>query len=550
MTVLPEVPAEEIDCDICVVGTGPAGLALALECENLGLKVLVLEAGGRKDEGCIPKSETEILSPAHHAPLNVTTQSAFGGTSWGWSGLCTRFDDIDFEVREHIPESGWPVAHSELARHYEKAASILNCRIDHVLPVDEAWRRLDGVELNNRLYASQQPRLGVSHWDHFAKSKAITMCLDSSVVGLDLGIDGRKVEAIAVRNRGRIKTLRPPRVALAGGGLRSTQLLLATQRHWPDHFGGVDGVLGRYYMGHLTGWISSIRFCTRADAAYFKPLAIEGAKSVQRRFSLTREVQLSERLQNIVLWAGARAFYDPTHANGILSAAYLALALPVIGSLFLSKPLRRASLGPKPRHYMAHVLNLTRAPVHTALGTMRAVGGKVRAHQAIGELLHQDDSLEYLLTYHAEVAPNRESRVTLGEGIDSFGLPRMRIDLRFADKDIQSTVRAHEVLDRALRSTGRAKLVYLDPPEARAARVLEQATDGYHQLGLTRMGTDPKQSIVDPDCKVHGLDNLFIASGSVFPTSGQGNPTLLTTALALRLAGHVASLSQGDRGIT
>jgi choline dehydrogenase-like flavoprotein len=545
MTVLSEVPPEEIDCDICIVGTGPAGIALALECERLGLKVLALEAGG-KSEGRLPKSEAEILSPTHHAPLRTTTRSAFGGTSWGWSGLCTRFDDIDFEEREYVPESGWPFPHSELGRHYERAASILNCRMEHVLPIDEAWRGLDGVELNNRLYTSQQPRLGESHWDHFAKSKAITVCLNTAVVGLDLGTDGRRVEAIVVNSGGHAITLRPPRVALAGGGLRTTQLLLATQRHWPDHFGGADGVLGRNYMGHLTGWISSIRFNNRADAAYFKPIEVDGARSVQRRFSVTKDVQLSERLQNIVLWAGARALYDPTHANGILSAAYLALALPGIGSLFLSRPLRRASLGPKPRHYMPHVLNLARAPVQTVLGAVRAVGGKVRAQQAIGELLQQDDSLEYLLTYHAEAAPNRESRVTLGEGTDSFGLPRMRIDLRFSDTDIASTVRAHEVLDRALRKTGKARLVYLDPPEGRAARVLEQATDGYHQLGLTRMGTDPRQSIVDPDCRVHGLANLFIASGSVFPTSGQGNPTLLTAALAIRLAGHVARRNSRD----
>lgn len=138
MAVLSEVPADGLPCDICIIGTGPAGIALALECERLGLRVLALEAGARKDQRRIRGSETEILTPAHHAPLHVTTRSAFGGTSWGWSGLCTRFDDIDFEVRGHVPESGWPFAHGELARHYERAASILNCRMDHVLPVDES----------------------------------------------------------------------------------------------------------------------------------------------------------------------------------------------------------------------------------------------------------------------------------------------------------------------------------------------------------------------------------------------------------------------------
>ena len=546
MTVLSEIPADGVPCDVCVVGTGPAGIALALTCEKYGLRVLALEAGGRTDRGTMRPSETEILTPAHHAPLNVTTRSAFGGTSWGWSGLCTPFDDIDFEVREHVPGSGWPVAHIEFKRHYESAAAILNCRMDHALPSDETWAELDGgVELKNRLYTSAQPRLGESYWAHFAGSKAITVCLDSSVVGLDLGTYGRHVEGLTVRNGGRTVVLRPPRVVLAGGGLRTTQLLLATQRRWPNHFGGTDGVLGRYYMGHLTGWISAIRFKSLADATYFKPFAVEGAKSVQRRFSLSREVQQAESLQNIVLWAGARALYDPTHADGTLSAAYLALATPGIGARLLPPALRRASLGPEPHRYIPHVLNIARTPLGTARGAARAVGSRLRAQRALSQWPSRDPSRTFLLTYHAEAAPNRESRVALGDSVDSFGLPRLRIDLRFTDSDIESTVRAHDVLARALSRSGKADLEYLSPLEERTARVLEQATDGYHQLGLTRMGVDPERSVVDRDCRVHGIDNLFIASGSVFPTSGQGNPTLLTAALAIRLAEHLAAAPSG-----
>ncbi|MFN3746395.1 MAG: GMC oxidoreductase [Hyphomicrobiaceae bacterium] len=544
MTVLLEASADGTPYDICIVGTGPAGIALALECERLGMKVLALEAGGGDRRGRVRSREAEIRTPAHHAPMHVTTRSAFGGTSWGWAGLCTQFDDIDFETREHVPGSGWPLTHSEVAPYYARAADILNCRMDHVPGIADAWRTLEGVEVDNRLFMSNQPKLGECYRTHFARSQAITVCLNSPVVALDLGVEGKRVEGVTVKNHGRTVTFRPPRVVLAGGGLRTTQLLLATQRSWPSQFGGADGSLGRYYMGHLTGWISSIRFNDPADARYFKPQAVAGAKSVQRRFTFTREVQLSERLRNIVLWAGARALYDPTHANGTLSAAYLALAVPGVGSLFLSKPLRRAALGPKPRRVLPHLMNIVRAPMETAAGAVRAVGGKVRAQKAIGDWLMQDGSREFLLTYHAEVAPNRESRVTLGEGVDRFGLPRLRIDLRFSDEDIRSTIRAHDVLDRALRKSGRAALEYLSPPDERAERVREQATDGYHQLGLTRMGTDPKQSVVDRNCQAHGIENLFVASGSVFPTSGQANPTLLTAALAVRLARHLAACAR------
>jgi choline dehydrogenase-like flavoprotein len=66
---------------------------------------------------------------------------------------------------------------------------------------------------------------------------------------------------------------------------------------------------------------------------------------------------------------------------------------------------------------------------------------------------------------------------------------------------------------------------------------------GGHHIGTTRMGRDPGSSVVDADCRVHGVGNLSIASAAVFPTSSQANPTLTVVALALRLAGRLRSES-------
>jgi choline dehydrogenase-like flavoprotein len=144
----------------------------------------------------------------------------------------------------------------------------------------------------------------------------------------------------------------------------------------------------------------------------------------------------------------------------------------------------------------------------------------------------------------AEQAPNDESRLRLVDRKDALGLPFLDIDLRYAETDAHSVLRAHELLDRSLRQAGLGRLEYRDAPEARIASILRQASDGYHQIGTTRMGLTPQDSVVDVDCRVHGVDNLYVSSSSVFPSSGQANPTFAAVALALRLAAQLADETQ------
>ena len=155
--------------------------------------------------------------------------------------------------------------------------------------------------------------------------------------------------------------------------------------------------------------------------------------------------------------------------------------------------------------------------------------------------LKQGENGSFLLWYHAEHAPHPESRVTLTEHVDNLGLPLMKVDLRYSAGDVEAVVKAHRVLDAELKARGLGSLAFLVDEASLPGRVLEQALDGYHQMGTTRMGTDPRTSVVDPECQVHGVRNLHVASSSVFPTSGQANPTLLATALAVRLANRIAT---------
>lgn len=529
------LPADDLACDVCLVGTGPVGIAVALECERLGLSVLALEAGGEKERRFHWPSEDELSNRKSHAPVHVTTRSAFGGTSWAWAGRCVAFDDIDFHNRAHVAHSGWPLTHEAVAPYYESAARILNCQ-ESVLRLGGEQAAADRSLAETLFFVSHQPKLAISYWDHFAKSPSITLALNSRVTGLNLGSDGNRVQSLTVVSGGRTVILKPPRVVLAAGGLKTTQLLLAAQRQRPHQFGGPDGALGRYYMGHLAGSIASVTLRDSRSAPLLPPDPSGGAA---RRLTISPTKQTSERLLNVAFWPNMPVFYDPSHENGTLSAALLAFAVPKLGDL-LAGGFRRSFLGPAPQRFGAHARNILTSPAQTATGIGRLLWNRVMRRPGLGPLAQETGLGIYTLHYHSESEPNRESCVSLSNKLDRYGMPQMKINLLFGDNDIDSIVRAHAVLDQGLRSAGHGRIDYLDPPGERAQNVLSQARDGYHQLGTTRMGLDPKTSVVDKDCQVHDVDNLYVASSSVFPTGGHANPTLLATALGVRLAVHLA----------
>jgi choline dehydrogenase-like flavoprotein len=193
-----------------------------------------------------------------------------------------------------------------------------------------------------------------------------------------------------------------------------------------------------------------------------------------------------------------------------------------------------------------HIGNVGRAPFSTAREIAAILHARLLSSPRRPGFLTRSRDGRYALHYMAEQTANRESRVKLGSRSDALGLPFLEVNLRHTDADFQSVLRAHEVLDRSLQQAGLGRLAFHDAAEARLERILQQATDGYHQIGTTRMGLSPQDSVVDANCRVHGTENLYVSSSSVFPGSGQANPTFVTVALALRLAAHLSAQVQGS----
>jgi choline dehydrogenase-like flavoprotein len=533
--------AEIPDRDVCVVGAGPVGIALALACEELGLSVLLLESG-REELDPFPAALTagHIVDPAHHATPEVAICRRLGGTSRWWGGRCVPFDDIDFAARPHVADAGWPITHDEISRWYPGAAEFFGIGPARFVAAVEPWTGLGDVRFDQLERWTPELDAGVRHRMRLAGSSQIAVMLSATVTKIDFSEDGRRVMALTLEDAERKVRIKPARVVLACGGLETTRLLLSGQLRRPDAFGGRDGPLGRGYMGHISGKIADLILSDPGAAAAHDFFLDDGA-FVRRRFTIAPETQLRERLLNVAFWADNKPFHRPDHRKGVLSLVWLALAIAPIGRLLASEAIRISHVGPRPHRWMRHAWNVLRSPFATFADILAILRARFLSSPRKPGFLLRDRGGRYALHYHSEHAPSSLSRVKLATAQDALGLPFLHIELGYDERDAKSVLRAHEVLDNALRRAGLGKLEYHEPlPQARLASILQQATDGFHQIGTTRMGVTPADGVVDTDCHVHGVENLFVASSSVFPSSGQASPTFVAVALALRLAAHLS----------
>lgn len=521
--------------EVCLVGTGPVGMALALEFDRLGQEVLVLESGGREIEPELKDaSRAELVNPERHSAMDIAVCRALGGTSWAWGGRCVAYDDIDFAERKFVAGASWPLGHGEIRPWYRPAAEYMLCG---GAPFELPYRRtlsagltLDGVERWCR-----ESRVILAHRERLLASERIKLSLHSTVTRLNLSEDGQRVENVEVSTPAGSRQVRARRIILAMGGVETTRLLLCTQQRWPRHFGGANGPLGRYYMGHISGKIASIQFDSPGLIGDLDFKMDGGGAYYRRRFMLRPEAQLEHELLNTAFWPDNPPFYDPSHGSGVLSSVFLALAFPPSGRRLLPEAIRLAHTGPKPYQWGAHLRNSVLGAPRGAWDIYRILRDRFIKKPKKPGFLVTNRSGKYALHYHAEQIPLAESRICLGSEKDSFGVPRAIVDFRYAEQDVSSVLASHDLLDKALRANGIGRLEYWDSGTALRERVWAQASDGLHQAGTTRMGTDPAQSVVDPDLKAHGLENLYVASSSVFPSAGQANSTLLAVALGMRL---------------
>ncbi|MDP1737486.1 MAG: GMC oxidoreductase [Caulobacter sp.] len=529
--------------DVCVVGAGPVGLALASALAKSGLRTLVLDSGPRRPAlAGSPLSDARILSPNAHAEMSMAVRRGFGGTSWLWGGRCLPLDADDLDGSGATPGRAWPIREPDVAPFYAAASDFLGCGtggFTDAAPPDAARLSQQGVRIDQLERWSNEPQLarrivGDPH-------KGLTVCLNSTVVEIETAGIGRRLSGLKIATATGIATFDRARAfVLAAGGLETTRILLSAQADRSDLFGGPAGPLGRYYMGHVSGVIADIVFFGAQTADLFD-YRLEKLSATRRRLTFNREVRLDEGLPNICFLPFNPRLSDAGHGMGTLSALFLLLSLPGLGRRFISEAILRSQLEGR-SDYPRHVRNLILDSPSTIRDLTKILAQRVLEGRRKPFFFYKSRKGEYPLHYHAEHLPSAISRVTLDDERDVLGMRRLLIDIKYGEDDARGVVLAHAALDRRLRAAGVGCLRFRQPPADRVSAVLDQARDGLHQIGATRMGFYNRDGVVDANCKVFGFDNLFVAGSGVFRTSGQANPTFFATALALRLAAYLRSV--------
>lgn len=533
---------EEFRADLCVVGSGPVGIITAIALADRGLKVLLLESGGRAAHpDAQALSQAEKFHPENHFAPETVIARRLGGTSNLWGGRCLPFDTIDYSARPWLDLTEWPIAAADLAPYLASAVERLGAGVAVYrasLPGVIADAAFDFEALERW---SNWPQTQKLHARALKHRTSVLVALHTTVTGF--AYDERdRITALELflESVGRV-SLPASMVILTGGGLESTRLLLAERRKHPSWFGGSEGPLGRYYMGHLAGQIAEITFSSRTLHDGLNFFVDSNRSYVRRRLIPSPRTQKSEELTNSAFWPVLPKIADPVHRSGPLSAAFLALSVAPVGRWFLAEPMRVKHLGKPPYARSAHAANILRdLPRTLAFLPWFLWQSKIASMRLPGFFL-PNSARRYELEYHCEHLPNPASRVTLAETVDRMGLPRLRLDLRFSNADAAAVLASHDALESWLARNGLGQLYY--HPEdrtARAAAVLAAARDGAHQIGTIRMGVDSRNGVVDGNCRTFDVENLYVVSTAVLPSSSHANPTLTAVQLGLRLADWLA----------
>jgi choline dehydrogenase-like flavoprotein len=492
----------EIDADLCVIGSGPAGMSVASRFVGGRADVVLLESGGDEPDARAQALNAGAVEGDAYSGLEVTRHRQVGGTAHLWNTVVDRergakftpLDAVDLE-RDETSLGGWPLGYADLEPYYRQAHAF--CALGP-FAYDAAGGSGPAApgptplplhrHLTNRVYRFGRLRAFATTWPAALRA-APNIRLLRHVTACRVRTDGcgRRVTALdAIADDGRTLTVRARQIVLAAGAIENARLLLLSADALG--LGPAKEWAGRCFVEHPRDFALSLRprspeLLSRA-AFYDFHRADEGA-ALAGRIGFAASALREARVPNA-------------------SVTLLPRLRPV-------GPLRQRVRDAMRRHFGWN-------PTPTDFGWSR-VHDPHRRYDG------------FRLVVNLEQQPHIDNRVVLGHRRDALGLPEPVLYWRWRPEEQAGLERLRRALGRWLTESGLGEVecrndVAVDP-------------NAHHHAGTTRMHSGPRGGVVDADCRVHGVDNLHVAGASVFPTAGWANPTLTIVALGLRLGDHL-----------
>jgi choline dehydrogenase-like flavoprotein len=518
-------PESRLECDVCVVGAGAAGITVARELAGTDLSVFLVESGGfyfdRASQDLYKARSVGLPYP----DLQRSRLRFFGGTTNTWEGNCSPLDPIDFERRPEIEHSGWPFDRQHLDPYYLRA--IPHCQLGRESFEADYWTKLldrqpfplDPARAVTKFKQTSPTHFGLAHREELKNAENITVLLHANLVDIETSPDGNLVDEV------HIGVLEGPRfsiglryLALAMGGIENARILLASRSVHANGIGNQNDLVGRFFMEHTMAEGGAVFF---GDPPPDLSLYLNQPPSEEHYgsyLSVADKALREEGLTNI------RAPIRPTtryHLSDGIDSTHQVL-----------QDLERGDL---PDDLDLHVSNIVNDFDMVLEGVSRKIWSKSLFDSS-------DDHYGYVFDTMVELTPNPDSRVTLLEERDALGTPRVQLDWRVCNRDRENLWRCYEILGEEIGSAGLGRVRVFREREDRIWS--DQMGRPYHHMGTTRAHRNPKNGVVNENMQVHGVPNLFLAGSSVFPTGGHVPPTFTIVALAVRLADHMKSLAE------
>lgn len=555
--------------DLVIVGGGPAGLTVAQQVAGSGVRVLVVESGlaiedadhaalnAVENVGELQTAEQMAKRTTFHGrnakAWSPETQAfgvrcrALGGSTHAWSGKSAPFDEIDYRRRAWVDHSGWPFDRAHLDPFIDRAMAVLNLcpEVPGADFKDAGLRSFFWQFARSRIDGTDVMRFGAEILAQ--KPDGLRVLLDATVTAVGLDDNGAHFSHVEVASvHGKRARIEAPYCVLAASGIENPRLLLASRDRHPGGIGNAHDVVGRYLMDHPSAQVGEIPAVAMGQLSRrfgFYSVHRDGRTHLfMHGLAITPEVQEGEQLLNAaVYFTPMRAPDDPWDALRRLvrlrsrqPGRDLLSTVRGIGLLAKGVGMKVLTSDRTPKAFKDLVINTA-----------------IRLNPNLVADEFQDKGVPHKMFGLAidaitEQIPHPDSRVMLSDQVDRFGVPVARVDWRINEVERQTLRRIATLTSAALNALGYATPTFQDwvADDAASEAVI---IDMGHTLGTTRMATDPKEGVVDADCRVHGVAGLYVAGGSVFPTSGHANPTLMILAMAIRLADHLKTKLAQDK---